>query len=106
MVLASVSNSSAKSDFRTKTGRPLVTRYLRLMVANLAGKAGISKHIHPHTLRHTFATDLLRKTKNLRLVAKALGHSDKSIGTTMIYTHIVDDEMEEAMKGLRVMGSE
>lgn len=92
--------------FTTATGRPLVTRYLRFMVAALAKKAGIDKHIHPHTLRHTFATDLLRQTKNLRIVGKALGHSDKSIGTTAIYTHIVDDEMEAAMKGLRATGGE
>lgn len=48
---------------------------------------------------HTFATDLLRATKNIRLVQKALGHSDLSI--TMIYTHIVDDEFEDALKNYR-----
>ena len=52
--------------------------------------------IHPHTFRHTFATDIYRETKNIRLVQKALGHSDLS--TTMIYTHIVDDEMGESLK--------
>jgi integrase/recombinase XerD len=50
-------------------------------------------------LRHTFATDLLRATRNLRLTQKALGHAH--IATTQIYTHIVDEELEEAMKGLR-----
>ena len=53
----------------------------------------------PHALRHTFAMDLYRETKNIRLVQKALGHSDLS--TTMIYTHIVDEELEEALKGFR-----
>ena len=57
------------------------------------------KDVHPHTLRHTFATDLYRTTKNIRLTQKALGHSDLS--TTMIYTHLVDDELEDALKSFR-----
>ena len=69
------------------------------MVKRLATKAGISKDVHPPTLRHTFATDLLRKTKNLRLTQKALGHSH--ISSTIVYTHIVDDELEEALKTFR-----
>lgn len=90
--------------FRSRTGKPVSSRYLRYMVKDLGGKAGLDKDLHPHTLRHSFATDLLRQTKNLRLVGKALGHSDKSIGTTLVYTHIVDDEMEAAMKSLRQGG--
>jgi site-specific recombinase XerD len=54
--------------------------------------------VGPHTLRHTFATRLYRETKNIRLVQKALGHSDLS--TTMIYTHIVDEELAAAMQQL------
>lgn len=50
----------------------------------------------PHVLRHTFATDLLRETKNIRLVQKALGHSD--VSTTMIYTHVFDEELEAALQ--------
>ena len=85
--------------FTTRDGKLIDTRYLRFMVKRLAKKAGISKDVHPHTLRHTFATDLYRQTKNLRLTQKALGHSQ--ISSTMIYTHIVDDEMEEALKTFR-----
>jgi site-specific recombinase XerD len=79
--------------------RPVNDRWLRRMVKAVAEKAGIVKDIHPHSLRHTFATDLLRATKNLRLVQKALGHSN--IETTTIYAHIVDEELENAMKELR-----
>ena len=79
--------------------RPVNDRWLRRMVKRVAEQAGIVKDIHPHSLRHTFATDLLRSTKNLRLVQKALGHSN--IETTMIYAHIVDEELESAMKELR-----
>ena len=80
--------------------RPVNDRWLRRMVKRVAEQAGIAKDIHPHSLRHTFATDLLRATKNLRLVQKALGHSN--IETTTIYAHIVDDELENAMKELRI----
>ena len=79
--------------------RPVNDRWLRRMVKRVAEQAGILKDIHPHSLRHSFATDLLRASKNLRLVQKALGHS--SIETTTIYAHIVDDELESAMKELR-----
>ena len=85
--------------FTNRDGKLICGRYLRNMVKQLATKAGISKDVHPHTLRHTFATDLFRQTKNLRLTQKALGHSQ--ISSTIIYTHIVDDEMEEALKTLR-----
>lgn len=85
--------------FTNRTGNILKDRDVREMVVTYAGKAGITKTISPHTLRHTFATDLLRDTKNIRLVQKALGHADLS--TTMIYTHIVDDELEDALKNFR-----
>ncbi len=86
--------------FTNRDTQQLVDRDVREMVVTYAKKAGISKKISPHTLRHTYATNLLRQTKNIRLVQKALGHSDLS--TTMIYTHIVDDEYEEALKNFRL----
>ncbi len=85
--------------FITLQGRPVLDRYLRAMVARVADKAGIEKRVHPHLLRHTFATDLYRETKNIRLVQKALGHEDLS--TTMIYTRIIDDELEDALRNFR-----
>jgi site-specific recombinase XerD len=86
--------------FTDLTGRkPICGRWLRKLIPRLADQAKIGKRIHPHTLRHSFATDLLRDTKNLRLVQKAMGHA--SIETTTIYTHIADEELESAMKNLR-----
>ncbi len=85
--------------FTTLQGNTLNDRYLRAMVKRLGEQAGISKDVHPHMLRHSFATDLYRETKDIRLVQKALGHSDLS--TTMIYTHIVDEELEQALKFFR-----
>ena len=89
--------------FSTRKGDKLNPRDVREMVYTYSKKAGIDhKEVSPHTFRHTFASDLLRATNNLRKVQKALGHSD--ISTTQIYTHIVDEELEEAMKGFRSEG--
>jgi integrase/recombinase XerD len=85
--------------FTTLAGRPVSPRYVQQAVKRYAVKAGIEKDVHPHTLRHSFATDLYRETSKIRLVQKALGHSDLS--TTMIYTHIVDEDLEEALKSFR-----
>jgi len=85
--------------FTTKAGGALAPRYVQRMVKRYAAKAGIEKDIHPHTLRHSFATDLYRETTNLRLTQKALGHA--SVSTTQVYTHIVDEELEGALKSFR-----
>jgi site-specific recombinase XerD len=91
----------ATSHLRRSVKRTEVaTSHLRRSVKRYARKAGIEEvdRVSPHTLRHTFATRLYRETGNIRMVQKALGHSDLS--TTMIYTHVVDEELEGAMKGL------
>jgi len=85
--------------FTTLKGGPMNDRYVRDFVKRYGKKSGIKKDVHPHTLRHTFATDLLRSTGNVRLVQKALGHA--SLATTMIYTHIVDEQLEFALKNFR-----
>lgn len=79
--------------FSTLKGGKLDGRYIREMVKRLSKKAGIKKNIFPHSLRHTFAADLYRETKNIRLVQKALGHAD--ISTTTIYTYLVETEPDE-----------
>ncbi|GAG35984.1 unnamed protein product [marine sediment metagenome] len=85
--------------FTTLQGKPLGHRYVQRMVKRYTAKAGIDKDVSPHTLRHSFATDLYRETSKIRLVQNVLGHSDLS--TTMIYTHIHDPEVEEALKSFR-----
>ena len=74
-------------------------RYVCDFVKRYAGRAGIRKGVHPHTLRHSFAMDLLRNTKNIRLVQKALGHV--SISIIMIYAYIVDEQLEQALSSFR-----
>ncbi len=85
--------------FTTLFGNRINDRYLRAMVKRRAKISGITKDVHPHLLRHTFATDLLKSTKNIRLVQKALGHA--SLSSTMIYTHVYDEELESALKSFR-----
>jgi integrase/recombinase XerD len=85
--------------FTTLDGEPINARYIRTMVKREASQAGISKDVHPHMLRHTFATKIYKQTKDIRLTQKALGHADLS--TTMIYTHVIDEELDEAMRNLR-----
>ena len=85
--------------FTSLDGRQkLCGRWLRRYVARLGEQAGLEKHVHLHLLRHCFACRLLSQTKNLFLVSKALGHA--SVATTQIYLHLVDSELESAMKGL------
>ena len=86
--------------FSTREGKRLKDSDIRQMVYKYSEKA-LSKRISPHILRHTYATDLYRQTKDIRLVQKALGHADLS--TTMIYTHIGDDELENALKSFRTV---
>jgi integrase/recombinase XerD len=90
---------SPEHVFTTLDGKPVSPRYVQAMVKRYARKAGITKDIHPHSLRHSFATDFLRETHNIRLVQKALGHAN--LATTQIYMHIVDEELEEALKSFR-----
>ncbi len=90
---------SPQEVFTTKEGGKLDPRYIQRMVKRYAVKAGIKKDITPHTLRHSFATDLYRETTNIRLTQKALGRSN--LATTQIYSHIVDEELEGALKSFR-----
>ncbi len=71
---------------------PLTTRSIERIVKHYATKAGIiSKCITPHTIRHSFATDLLSNGADLRSVQALLGHAN--IGTTQIYTHVTDKHL-------------
>ena len=67
------------------------------MVSRYAKRAGIKKNVSPHTLRHSYTTDLYRKIKDPATVKNALGHS--SITTTMIYVHLVGADVKKALSG-------
>lgn len=71
----------------------LTARSVQRLVANYALLAGITKHVSPHTMRHSFATDLLMNGADLRSVQAMLGHSN--IATTQIYTHVTDPHLRK-----------
>jgi site-specific recombinase XerD len=71
----------------------LTARSVQRMVSKYALLAGITKHVSPHTMRHSFATDLLMNGADIRSVQSMLGHS--SISTTQVYTHVTDEHLRE-----------
>lgn len=71
----------------------LTPRSVQRMVSHYAKLAGITKHVSPHTLRHSFATDLLMNGADIRSVQSMLGHSN--IATTQVYTHVTDQHLRE-----------
>lgn len=73
--------------------RRLTARSIQRMVSKYARLAGITKHVSPHTMRHSFATDLLMNGADLRSVQSMLGHSN--IATTQIYTHVTDAHLKD-----------
>lgn len=79
--------------FCSKIGKRLTARSIERIVAKYAVLAGITKPVTPHTLRHSFATDLLISGADLRSVQALLGHS--SVTTTQIYTHVTDQHLKE-----------
>ncbi len=66
---------------------------VQYLVKNAARMAGIDKHVTPHILRHSFATNFIENNGNIRYLCTMLGH--RSVSTTMIYTHVVDKSLEE-----------
>lgn len=87
--------SKKKKTDDDKTKR-LTPRSIQRIVKFYAAKAGIVKDVHPHTLRHSFATDLLANGADIRSVQTMLGHA--SITTTQIYTHVTNQQLKDIHK--------
>ena len=82
-------------NFRTKDPERvrLSVRYVQMMISRCARLAGIAKKVTPHTIRHTYATDLLSHGADLRSVQELLGH--KNVSTTQVYTHVTNKQLRD-----------
>lgn len=87
--------SYSRNNLSSMTGdyRRLTSRSIQRMVTKYARLAGITKHVSPHTMRHSFATDLLMNGADIRSVQSMLGHSN--ISTTQVYTHVTDEHLRD-----------
>jgi site-specific recombinase XerD len=78
--------------------RPLTRESIAKLFARARHKAGIGKHVYPHTLRHSFATHLLERGVNIRVIQRLLGH--RSLRSTEIYTHVAESYVRDTKSPL------
>lgn len=84
-----------KFIFINRLGRHLSRNYVFMFLQQAVENAGINKHVSPHSLRHSFATELVENGADLRAVQEMLGH--ESISTTEIYTHLTRDTLRNTI---------
>lgn len=89
-------SSLSEINKKGENDQRLTPRSIERIIKKYAIKAGITKKVTPHTLRHSFATDLLQNGADIRSVQMMLGHS--SVSTTQIYTHVTDKQLREIHK--------
>ncbi|WP_077621973.1 tyrosine recombinase XerC [Sediminibacillus massiliensis] len=87
------SKSDTSFIFLNARGKPLTARGVRLILNKLVEEAALTVDLHPHKLRHTFATHMLNEGADLRVVQELLGH--EHLSSTQIYTHVTKDRLRE-----------
>ena len=87
--------------FSKKNGKTLSTDTIQRIVRTSAERAGIHKHVTPHSLRHSYATHLLEAGTNIRYIQALLGHS--SLNTTQIYTNVANEQLKKVVSPLDKM---
>jgi len=95
-------NPKTEALFLGERGAPLTRQAVFKILRKLALLANINPHLHPHMLRHTFATDLLKSGMNLRTLQMLLGHAD--LQTTEIYTHVAPEKLKEVIEKFHPRG--
>jgi len=88
--------------FLSQRGKKLSTRSIEKLVDESSVKAGIPIHVHPHMIRHSFATHLLDNGADLRAVQELLGH--ENLSTTQIYTHVTQDRLNQVVQDAHPYG--
>jgi integrase/recombinase XerC len=88
--------SSRALFLNQRDGRRLTTRAVGMLLTKYAKRAAVNGRVHPHLLRHTFATHLLDGGADLRVVQELLGHAD--LATTQIYTHVTQARAREVYR--------
>lgn len=91
-----VSKTTGGEIFLSIRGKKLTTPRIRQLLNRYAARAGLETHVHPHLMRHSFATHLLGGGADLRVIQELLGHSD--ISTTQIYTHVEKSALHNVIK--------
>ncbi len=99
-----ISSRSEKALFLNNHGRRLTVRWVQKMIQQYARSIGLEKSIHPHVLRHTFATHMLDGGADLRVVQELLGHADLS--STQIYTHVTKQQARKVYLTAHPMAQE
>jgi site-specific recombinase XerD len=89
-----LATGSTPALFLNRYGQRLSRRSIEMLVRRYAARAGLRDGVHPHTLRHTFASHMLEGDADLRVIQELLGHSSPT--TTQIYTHVTKQEARQA----------
>ncbi len=97
-------NKKTNAVFLNRYGGRLTERTVQSLLQEYAGIAGIEKKVHPHMLRHTFATHLLDGGADLRVVQELLGHA--SLSTTQVYTHVSKSQAKKVYLSAHPMAKE